>query len=243
MAIASNAEEWALPRRNIFFKTVYAALEGQCVTLVKCFMEDMTDVPNPHAARGDARYVGQKLVAEGLAVKVPYAERRRGDIAVFEYGVYGHIGVMLDDDKIFEENVNVGAVRRKLITDNTGSWYVYASRIGRLSEAWRPMKPVIYRIKSYKEGEMKTTAAEATYLERILTMNHTPTAAQIKAATGVELLPYLKDRYNDGDFVGNKEIVKVKYPAALKKIKELEAQLASGGVELKPGTHKFIVKG
>lgn len=153
MRVAANAEAYALARLNIFFTAhnqtpADGNLTGQCVTLNKWFMLEMTEVPSPFAARGDARYVGQTLVAQGHAVKVPYSERRRGDFAVFEYGVYGHIGVLLDQDRIFEENVNVPGVASKIVDGAR----VYASRIGRLSESWRPVQATIYRIKTYSEG-------------------------------------------------------------------------------------------
>lgn len=149
--VAANAEAYALARLNIFFPAhnqtpLDGNLTGQCVTLNKWFLAEMTEVPSPFAARGDARYVGQALVNQGHAVKVPYAERRSGDFAVFEYGQYGHIGVLLDADRIFEQNVNVGGVARRVVDGA----YVYASRIGRLSESWRPVQATIYRIKSYK---------------------------------------------------------------------------------------------
>lgn len=155
--VAINAEVYAAARLNIFFTAhnqtpADGNLTGQCVTLNKWFLAEMTDVPNPFNARGDARYVGQTLVRQGHAVQIPYEQRRRGDFAVFEYGLYGHIGVLLDDDRIFEQNVNVGGVARKLITEGGESWYVYASRIGRLSESWRAVRATIYRINSYKEG-------------------------------------------------------------------------------------------
>jgi len=154
--IAVNAEAWAIPRVGIFFPAhnqtpADGNLTGQCVTLNKWFLHEMTDVPSPFAARGDARYVGQTLVAQGHAVKVPYAERRRGDFAVFEYGLYGHIGVLLDADRIFEENVNVGGVTRRIISEGGESWSVFSARIGRLSESWRTTQATIYRIKTYKE--------------------------------------------------------------------------------------------
>jgi hypothetical protein len=115
MAVAANADLYAEPRQNIFFKTIYPSLEGQCVTLVKCFMEDMTGVSNPHAARGDARYVGKTLVAQGYAIEVPYGERKRGDIICYEYGTYGHIAVQLSDGRVFEQNVNLGVVQSKIV--------------------------------------------------------------------------------------------------------------------------------
>jgi len=151
--IADNAEAYAATRIGIFFPAhnqtpADGNLTGQCVTLNKWFLAEMTDVPNPFAARGDARYVGQTLVNQGHAVQVPYAERRRGDFAVFEYGQYGHIGVLLDANRIFEENVNAGGAARRVLYDGT---VVYAARIGNLGESWRPVQATIYRIKSYTE--------------------------------------------------------------------------------------------
>lgn len=151
--LVASADIYASTRVGIFFTAhnetpLDGNLTGQCVTLNKWFLLQMTDVPNPFAARGDARYVGDRLVAEGHAVEVPYADRKPGDFAVYKYGQYGHIGVILSGDRIFEENVNVGGVARKLVDGA----YVYASRIGSLNETWRPVRPTIYRIKSYKEG-------------------------------------------------------------------------------------------
>lgn len=151
--VAPNAEVYAASRIGIFFPAHNSTsadgnLTGQCVTLNKWFLAEMTTVPSPFAARGDARYVGRNLVAQGHAVEVPYEQRRRGDFAVFEYGQYGHIGVLLDANRIFEQNVNVGGVARRFVDGA----YVYASRVGSLNESWRPVRANIYRIKSYNEG-------------------------------------------------------------------------------------------
>lgn len=154
--VDANADDYAAKRVGIFFPAhnqtpADGNLTGQCVTLNKWFLAEMTDVPNPFAARGDARYVGDTLVAQGHAVEVAYADRRRGDFVVYKYGTYGHIGVLLSGDRIFEENANVGGVARRLIKEGSDSWYVYAARVGSLNESWRPVRPNIYRIKSYKE--------------------------------------------------------------------------------------------
>lgn len=146
--VAANADLYAATRQNIFFKGVIPSLDGQCVSLAKWFMQEMSSVPNPQAARGDARYVGKKLVAEGHATEVSYANRKRGDIITYEYGIYGHIGVVLSGNRTFEENVNWPGVASKIV-DGTR---VYASRIGSLAEAWRHDQH-IYRLKTYKEGE------------------------------------------------------------------------------------------
>lgn len=152
MAVAINADEYANPRQNIFFSGVTPDLDGQCVSLVKWFLQEMTSVPNPQAARGDARYVGKALVAQGHAVEVPFADRRRGDIVTYEYGVYGHIGVILSGNRTFEENVNWPGVASKIVDGAR----VYASRIGSIGETWRHDMH-IYRIKSYNEGEVMAT--------------------------------------------------------------------------------------
>lgn len=155
--VAVNADAYAANRIGIFFPAhnqtpADGNLTGQCVTLNKWFLAEMTDVPNPFSARGDARYVGKRLVAEGLATEVPYDQRREGDFAVFEYGLYGHIGVLLSDpNRIFEENVNAGGAAKRTLADGT---VVYASRVGNLNESWRPVRPNIYRINSYGGNSM-----------------------------------------------------------------------------------------
>jgi hypothetical protein len=153
--VAANADDYAVARQNIFFPAnnetnADGNLTGQCVTLVKWFFAEMCDgFPRPFAARGDARYVGKNLVAQGLADEVPYAQRRRGDIICLEYGTYGHIYVELGGGRVFEENVNIGGVARRVVDGA----YVYASRIGSDSESWRGAdNPHAYRLKSYKEG-------------------------------------------------------------------------------------------
>lgn len=149
MAVAPNADVYASTRLGIYFPGVVPSLDGQCVSLVKWFMAEMSDVPNPQAPRGDARYVGHTLVDQGHAVEVPYDQRRRGDIITYEYGQYGHIGVVLSGDRTFEENVNWPGVASKVVDGAR----VYASRIGSLGEAWRHDMH-IYRLKSYnEEGE------------------------------------------------------------------------------------------
>lgn len=154
--IDANADDYAAKRVGIFFPAndqtpADGLLTGQCVTLNKWFLAEMTDVPNPFSARGDARYVGDKLVAQGHAVEVPYDQRKRGDFVVYKFGQYGHIGVLLSGDRIFEQNASVAGTQRRLISDGKDSWYVYSARIGSLNESWRPVRPNIYRIKSYVE--------------------------------------------------------------------------------------------
>ena len=156
--VAANANAYAATRVGIFFPAhnntpADGNLTGQCVTLLKWVFAEMMDVPNPFSARGDARYVGKTLVAQGLATEVPYAQRRAGDVICFEYGQYGHIAWLLENDQLFEQNANVGGAARRLITEGKDSWYVYASRIGSLNESWRAgSNPHVYRINSYNNG-------------------------------------------------------------------------------------------
>ncbi|MES2367797.1 MAG: hypothetical protein V4563_18110 [Pseudomonadota bacterium] len=156
----ANADDYAARRVNIFFPGNSAGggtnqdgdLTGQCVTLEKWFTYEMCPgFPNAFGARGDARYVGQNLVRQGLAVEVPYAQRRRGDVVCLEYGVYGHIYIQLSGGRVFEENVNWAGVASRIVAGER----VYASRIGSDQEAWRiaaGKNPHVYRLKSYSEG-------------------------------------------------------------------------------------------
>lgn len=151
--IVDNADVYATQRQNIFFPAhnntpADGNLTGQCVTLVKWFMAEMSEVPNPFAARGHARSVGKTLVAQGHAVEVPYSDRRRGDIVTNEYGEYGHIYVQLSGGCVFEQNANFYPQVARRFVD--GAW-VYASRIGRDNESFRHDIHV-YRLKTYKEG-------------------------------------------------------------------------------------------
>lgn len=159
--VAANADDYANSRVGIFFPGVTRDLDGQCVSLVKWFMAEMSEVPNPQAARGDARQVGHTLVSQGHAIEVPYVQRRRGDIITYENGVFGHIGIVLSGNRTFEENVNLGGAARRVITIGGRSWNVYASRIGSLAEEWRRDEHV-YRLKTYNEGEDMATIAELT---------------------------------------------------------------------------------
>lgn len=189
--VANNADDWAATRGGIFFPANNSTpadgnLTGQCVTLIKWFMAEMSSVPNPFAARGDARYVGDRLVAEGHAIEVPYAQRRRGDIAVYKFGVYGHINLVLSGDRVFEENVNVGGVARKLITEGKDSWYVYASRTGSLNESWRSPVPNIYRLLTYNEkgGNIPMTDENFVTAFFIDLFGTGPTKEQLKTYVG-----------------------------------------------------------
>lgn len=162
--LAANADDYAASRVGIFFPAnnqtpADGNLTGQCVTLNKWFLAEMTDVPGPFNARGDARYVGDTLVNQGHAYEVAYDQRKRGDFVVYKYGTYGHIGVLLSGDRLFEQNVNAGGAARRLVDGA----YVYAARIGSLNESWRSVRPNIYRIKTYTEGDMPIPNADNYY--------------------------------------------------------------------------------
>lgn len=157
MAAASNADDYAAPRQNYWFTAndqtpVDGNLTGQCVTLDKWFFNDMVPgFPAPFAARGNAKDLGHTLVAQGLAVEVPFNDRRRGDIICYEYGIYGHTAVQLSAGRVFESNVNWSGVASRIIDGER----VYASRIGLENEAWRVGKNAhVYRLKAYNEGSL-----------------------------------------------------------------------------------------
>lgn len=162
--VATNADTYAIPRQNIFFPGLVPSLDGQCVSLEKWFLQEMTSVPNPQAPRGDAKLVGKTLVAQNHAIEVPYSERKRGDVICYEYGTYGHVAVQLSGGRVFESNVNLGGVSSKIIDGER----VYASRIGSETEAWRIGKnPHVYRIKSYNEqgdSDMATDAQKTAWI-------------------------------------------------------------------------------
>ncbi len=211
--LAQTAELWAVPRVGIFFPAHNSTpadgnLTGQCVTLNKWFLAEMTDVPNPFSARGDARYVGDSLVAQGHAFEVPYEQRKPGDFVVYKYGQYGHIGLLLANDRIFEENANVGGAKRRVLADGT---VVYAARIGSLNETWRPVRPNIYRIKSYSEGDepvITNTDNEywrwAKLFNQIRNPNRTPSRQEfINAAVGQTWLRAMEILSDDQEAAAN----------------------------------------
>jgi hypothetical protein len=156
MAVAANADDYAAARLNIFFPGVTPDLDGQCVSLEKWFLGEMAGVSDWNAARGNANTCGRTLVAQGLAVEVPYANRQRGDVVCLEYGTYGHVYIQLSGGRVFEENVNWPGVASKVVDGAT----VYASRIGSDQEAWRiaaGKNPHVYRLKGYSEGGSMAT--------------------------------------------------------------------------------------
>lgn len=152
MATNVNADAYANARIGIFFPGNPRTLDGQCVSLVKWFLQEMTSVPAPQAARGHAMDYGNNLVAQGHAVEVGASQRLPGDIVVWQRdgGGYGHIGILLTGDRIFEQNVNVGGSATMRVPQGDGTYAtVYASRIDGLYDNWRIGSPRFYRVNTY----------------------------------------------------------------------------------------------
>ena len=188
MAVANNADSWADPRQNIFFTADTdntlrdGNLTGQCVSLTKWFLAEMTNVPNPAAARGHAKDVGDRLVIQGHAVQVAEGNRKRGDFVVWKQdgGGYGHIGVLLSGDRVFEQNVGLAGTQSKLVNGQR----VYASRIDPLYQSWRKGAPTFYRINSYQEtggssGGNNTMTPNFIRRTYYMVNDQTPTQAEV----------------------------------------------------------------
>lgn len=92
-----------------------ARLNGQCVALVKGLMEFL-GVPNPYAARGNAKDAGDTYIRQGIGTSgigwlTICVNRSMG-------GGYGHIWIDLKDEANFEQN---GAIALHT-TKNTRPW-------------------------------------------------------------------------------------------------------------------------
>ena len=159
MSVDINVDQYALKRLNMFFPADTdntgrdGNLTGQCVSLVKWFLAEMTSVPNPFIARGHAKDFGDQLVHEGHAYVVP--SPKAGDIVVWKQdgGGYGHIGVITSGD-VFEENVHVRGPATRVVDGDV----VYASRLGKLNESFRRGAPTFYRVRTYVENLPKPVA-------------------------------------------------------------------------------------
>jgi hypothetical protein len=153
MAIAVDADQWAVDRVGVFFPGYPAAVTGQCVALDKWFLQEMTSVPNPQSARGHAKDFGQTLVNQGHADIVSEANRKEGDIVVWKQdgGGYGHIGVFLSGERVFECNVGIKGTPSMQVPQPDGSSVtVYSARIDPLYQSFRVGPPTFYRVKSYQ---------------------------------------------------------------------------------------------
>lgn len=148
-----NADSYAAARLGIFFPGSSNGtmddgdLTGQCVSLVKWFGAEMCQLPNPGAARGNAKDFGNALVNQGLAYEVPTDQRQQGDIIVWpqDGGGYGHIGVLLSGDRVFEQNVALPGSSARVVAGST----VYSSRIDPLYANWRRGGARFYRMRNY----------------------------------------------------------------------------------------------
>lgn len=153
MAANRNADEYAAKRLGMFFPGSSNGtmddgdLTGQCVSLVKWFGAEMCQLPNPGAARGNAKDFGNTLVNQGLAYEVPPNQRQQGDLVVWpqDGGGYGHIGVLLSGDRVFEQNVALPGSSVRVVAGNT----VYSSRIDPFHANWRRGGTRIYRMRNY----------------------------------------------------------------------------------------------
>lgn len=153
MATNPNADDYAAKRLGIFFPGSSNGtmddgdLTGQCVSLVKWFGAEMCGLPNPGAARGNAKDFGNTLVNQGLAYEVAPNQRQQGDIVVWplDGGGYGHIGVLLSGDRVFEQNVALPGSSTRVVAGNT----VYSSRIDPFHANWRRGGVRVYRMRNY----------------------------------------------------------------------------------------------
>jgi|GEM_PF-984514 translation initiation factor IF-2 len=153
MATNPNADDYAARRLGTFFPGSSNGtmddgdLTGQCVSLVKWFGAEMCDLPNPGAARGNAKDFGNTLVNQGLAYEVPPNQRQQGDLVVWpqDGGGYGHIGVSLSGDRVFEQNVALPGSSTRVVAGNT----VYSSRIDPFHANWRRGGVRVYRMRNY----------------------------------------------------------------------------------------------
>lgn len=153
MAANRNADEYAAKRLGMFFPGSSNGtmddgdLTGQCVSLVKWFGAEMCQLPNPGAARGNAKDFGNTLVNQGLAYEVPANQRQQGDLVVWpqDGGGYGHIGVLLSGDRVFEQNVALPGSSTRVVAGNA----VYSSRIDPLYASWRRGGARFYRMRNY----------------------------------------------------------------------------------------------
>ena len=153
MATNPNADDYAAHRLGMFFPGSSNGtmndgdLTGQCVSLVKWFGAEMCNLPNPGAARGNAKDFGDTLVRQGLAYEVAPNQRQQGDLVVWpqDGGGYGHIGVLLSGDRVFEENVALPGSSTRVVAGNR----VYSSRIDPLYANWRRGGARFYRMRNY----------------------------------------------------------------------------------------------
>jgi hypothetical protein len=108
--------------------------------LLKAFLAELTGVPTPYSARGNAIDFGNTLVSQGYAQPVTdCSQLTPGDILVYDEGtLYGHIALYIGDNQLFEENCALPPATK---TPN-GTW---TSRIG----DYRPATYIYRLLKQY----------------------------------------------------------------------------------------------
>lgn len=163
MAKQTNVDVWAASNLGYFFPARSnntfedEDLTGQCVSLIKWYLNDFTTVPNPANARGHAKDYGDTLVSQGYADKVSTV--KVGDIVVWKLdgGGYGHIGIYTSNG-VFEQNVGgLGSSSKQVIGgyNNGKPIYVtvYSARVDPLYASFRKGSPTFYRVKDTFKGE------------------------------------------------------------------------------------------
>ncbi|MFJ6416460.1 CHAP domain-containing protein [Paeniglutamicibacter sp. NPDC091659] len=148
MSVAANADAYANERIGIYFLGHPSYLTGQCVAVAKWFIGEMCGIKDWQLARGHAKDFGDTLVRQGHAAVV--STPKRGDLVIWKQdaGNYGHIGVVLSGNRVFEANVGIAGTESEVFEGNK----VYASRIDPLVASWRKGPATYYRLKSYKEN-------------------------------------------------------------------------------------------
>lgn len=85
-------------------------LKKECVSLVQCYLYDV--LGQPAKARGNAKDWIKTYVKEGLGKIVK--KGKYGDIVVFTNGKYGHIGIYIDKNTIYDQYSGAKANYRKM---------------------------------------------------------------------------------------------------------------------------------
>jgi len=172
MAVNLNADIYAANRMSIFFPGFPATLTGQCVSLAKWYLGEMCGITDWQSARGNAKDFGDTLVKQGLASVVDISNRRRGDLVVWKQdgGGYGHIGVLLSGDMVFEENAGIRGTPSAVY----GGVTVYASRTDPLGASWRIGAPTFYRVNGYSEVDPSLATRDQVIADYLEILNRNP---------------------------------------------------------------------
>lgn len=187
---------------------------GQCVSLIKALLE-YVGAPNPYAARGNAKDVGDTLLAQNIAESgkgqiTVVVNRTMGNIG----GVtYGHIWVDIAGVANYEQN---GAVALHT-TKNTrplsqGQQFVNLDK-------WLQ-----------KENDMKIDRTLSIKLNRIAWYmgGNRPTEAEIKRYVGKDMGTVLSQIREEAQFNKQKTAI-ANYDAVVAENAKLKKQIADGG--------------